>query len=493
MANDQVETSSPNQELGVSLEDIGPARRCLTIDIPAERITEKIESNYSQLMTDAVIPGFRKGRVPRQLLIKRFGTTVKEDSRNQLLGECYDQAIKDQELDVIGEPDIKDFDEIKLPESGPLQFKVEVEISPKVELPDLEGIQVNRPELESSKKQTDEEIKRLQQRLGRVKDTGDDPVKEGDYVKSHVCILASHKPKSDAQPVLDKPDTWISVHGKDKDFKGHVAGIVVEKLGKELIGKKRQDKVSIQTTGPASHEVEEIRDEPITITIEINSVERLEPASIDDVVGQWGLESSDQLKEQIENMLKDRNEKQQTVAMHEQICDYLLDKIELDLPEGLTSRQSERLLQTQAMELAYSGLDPQEIEEKIAEMRQNSKEKASRQLKRFFILDQAAKSLEIDVSEGEVNGRISAMAVQQGRRPEKLRQKMKQDGELEHLFLQIREQKTLDKILEKAKVQDSPIATKTKKTTTKKAASTKEKAETAKSVKKKTTKKKKTQ
>ena len=144
MPDQQTSEPKASDQLEVSLEDIGPARKCLTIDIPAQRITDKIESNYSKLLTDATLPGFRKGRAPRQLLEKRFGSTVREDTRNQLLGECYDQAIKDHDLDVIGEPDIKDIDEIKLPEDGALSFKVEVEVSPKVELPDLTKIEVKK-------------------------------------------------------------------------------------------------------------------------------------------------------------------------------------------------------------------------------------------------------------------------------------------------------------------------------------------------------------
>src|SRR5690606_1675261 len=78
----------------------------------------------------------------------------------------------------------------------------------------------------------------------------------------------------------------------------------------------------------------------------------------------------------------------------------------------------------------------------------------------FFIIDAAARQLEVEVSDNEVNGRIAMMAIQQGRRPEKLRQEMQRNGELESLYLQVREQKTLDKILEKAKVVevDAPAA-----------------------------------
>jgi trigger factor len=126
--------------------------------------------------------------------------------------------------------------------------------------------------------------------------------------------------------------------------------------------------------------------------------------------------------------------------------------VDLTLPKGLTDRQSARVLRRQALELSYQGLPENEIEQRVAELRASSEEDARKQLKLFFILDQAAKQLDVDVTENEVNGRIAMLANQQGRRPEKLRQQMQRSGELEHLFLQIREQKTLDKILETAAV-----------------------------------------
>jgi trigger factor len=130
----------------------------------------------------------------------------------------------------------------------------------------------------------------------------------------------------------------------------------------------------------------------------------------------------------------------------------------------------------------------EEVRAKIADMRSESEEQAARQLKQFFILDKASKELEIDVDEQELNGRIAMMAMQQGRRPDKLRQEMAKQGQIEQLYLQLREQKTLDKILESAKVTEvegdkaEDAKPEAKKSTKKKA--------TKKKTSKKTTKKK---
>ena len=150
---------------------------------------------------------------------------------------------------------------------------------------------------------------------------------------------------------------------------------------------------------------------------------------------------------------------QQRNAMYEQACDQLLEKVDLELPEGLTGRQASRGLNRQRLELLLQGVDEQEVERRVAELRGKSESEARRQLKRFFILAQAAKMLDVDVSEAEVNGQVATLARQRGQRLERLRQQMQGSGELEHLYLQIREQKTLDMILEKATiVTDGPSA-----------------------------------
>ena len=143
----------------------------------------------------------------------------------------------------------------------------------------------------------------------------------------------------------------------------------------------------------------------------------------------------------------------------------------------MTGRQAQRTLQREAMELAYRGVPQQEIDQQIAERRADTEEKARRHLKLFFIIDAAAEQLKVEVTEAEINGRIAMIALHQGRRPEKLRQHLQRSGELEFLVLQIREQKTLEAILEKAKVKEIE-------------AKPEEKAAGAKTTRKKSTKKK---
>lgn len=484
MAKDKTavaEETKPEQT--VKVEDAGPALKRISVELPESRIKEKIESMYVELRDDAVLPGFRRGRAPRRLLEKRFKSSMSGQLKSQLLSESYTQAIEDEGLDVIGEPDVKDIDKLEVPEKGAMKYVVEVEVAPKVELPAFDKIKVNKPVFEVTDADVDAEIEPYRERFGKPNTIEDGKSEEGDYLSTDVTVLAGENAKDDAEKLLEAPDTYVRVTGKKRDYKGHVAGIVVDDLGKLMKGKKPGDTETISMTGPAGHENEKIKGQPITIKIAIKKIERIDPAPIEDLPGLMGVESVDDLKARIKQMLEQRHEQNQRADMHKQVAEYLTENVELELPKGVTGRQTARVLQRQQMELAYRGVPEDEIAQKIAEMREGSEEEAIRQLKLFFILDQAAKDLEVEVQENEINGRIAMMAYQQGRRPEKLRQEMHKRGQIEQLYLQVREQKVMDQIIEKASVtevkgeakskdgDDKPAAKKTtkKKTTKKKA------------------------
>ncbi|MEM9752711.1 MAG: trigger factor [Planctomycetota bacterium] len=450
MADDATAVADEKLEQTVTLEDAGPAQKKITIEIPESRIKEKIEDSYGSLRDDAVLPGFRRGRAPRRLLEKRFADSIKGEVKNQLLAESYQQAIEEHELDVIGEPDVKDIEDLELPESGALTFMVEVEITPDVELPDFKTIKVETPEVEVTDEDVTKETESLRERFGKMEQVEDATIGEGDYVQCDLKILQGEDAGDDAEVLEEREDVYTLIHGKKDDYKGHIAGIVVDDMGKRLEGKKAGHVERVSKTGPKSHENEAIREQPITLVITTKNVSRLQPAEVSQLVEQMGVENEDEFKTRIHDMLQQRKLQEATAEMRKQASDQLVDAVTLELPEGLKDRQIERTLQRRQMELMYSGMPADQVEQQIAEAREQSADAAIAQLKTFFVLNKAAQDLDIEVDQNEINGRIAMMAMQQGRRPEKMRQEMMQQGQIEQLYLSIREAKTLDKVLEAA-------------------------------------------
>ena len=426
----------------VTIEPAGPARKKLRIEIPPERIAAKLGENFQSLQDEAAIPGFRRGKAPMRLVERRFGSDVRKEVRSQLLGESFSQAVEDNKLRIIGDPDMKDLEELDLPDAGPLSFEVEVEVVPDFELPDLSDIEVKKPLLEVTDDQIAGEIDRYCQMHGHMADV-DGPAKEKDYLTTDVDVCA------ESGEVLTHHDaTPIYV----PDDRGAVAGILVEDLAKQLKGKKAGDAVELKTTGPEHHEDEQLRDKPLVLKLKIQKVERLEPAPMDELIGTLGLSSEQEFRDIVRDGLQQRNDNEQRAAMHQQICDTLIDRIEMELPEGISAQQAESTLQRRSMELMYRGMSQQDIDQNLAELRSSSQADAQRTLKRLFILDRAAQQLEVQVSEAEINSRITELARQRQTRPEQLRQEMGRGEQLSQLHIQLREEKTVDQLLGKVKV-----------------------------------------
>ncbi|MEM7681777.1 MAG: trigger factor [Planctomycetota bacterium] len=442
-------------EQTVTLESSGPAKKTLTIEIPESRIQAKIEEGYDTLADSAAIPGFRPGRAPRALLERRFGASIRDDVRGRLLSEAYSQAIEEHDLDVLGEPEVKDAEKIELPESGSLTFVLDVEVTPDVTLPPFAELKVTKEPVSVGQDEIDAEIKTLCTRAGKPVESTEGAVQEGDYARVDAFVFEGESVADDAEPIQSELQQHVVVAGKDRDYKGHVLGIVVPELGKKLAGQNVGDVVDIAMSGPSGHEDERIRDQPIVIRLSISGIHRIESASIEELLPMAGVESEDELRERVKANLEHQAERKQEASMHQQLRDQLGEKVELELPEQVTSNQAVRMLQRRRMELLYQGKPEDEVNAEIAELRQQSEEAAKAQLKQFFILDRAAKDLEIDIEENEINGHIASMAMRQGRRPEKFRQEMQQRGQIEQLYLQLREHKTLTKVLEQAQVDES--------------------------------------
>ncbi len=438
-------------ELNVNVEDAGPALKKLTIQVPESRIKAKIAEQFDNLKRDAVVPGFRQGRAPHRLIEKRFGDAMRTDVKGQLLSEAYTQAIEESKLDVIGEPDVKDAEEIKLPESGSMTFVVEVEVTPEIVLPAFDTLKVNKVKYAVTDEDVETEITNARERMGRMQ-PAEDTVQVGDYCQGPVKIFAGQDAGDDAEVLFELPQTYALINGEDKEFKGHIAGIVLESLGKKLSGKGVGHTERISMTGPKGHENEKIRDQPITLVFTIDTIQRVKPAEMEAVVAALGVETEEQLRTELRQMLEQRSQQRQVSDMHDQVREQLVEAVDMELPKGLTSRQVERSLRQQQMEMLYRGEKPEDVEQKIAEAREQSEAESVKQIKQFFILDKASKDLEVEVTDNEINMRVAQMAFQQGRRPEKLRSEMRERGQLEQLYLQIREQKTLAMILEKAAV-----------------------------------------
>lgn len=446
MADTATATERPNT---VSISDAGPSRKKISIEVPAETVTEKLRESLDTLSVEAEMPGFRKGRAPRALVQKRFGPALRDEAKKQIVSAAYTKAVEEHKLKVVGEPTSETLDKLDLAEGKPLVFDLEVEVMPEFEMPSLDGIAVRRPLFEVTDAMVNEEVNKLRINEGRLEAL--EAPEAGDYLTGRGVMTGK-----DGTEFYNINGAVIQLPTPDKGGKGMILGIMVEDLEKQVGKPKPGETVTVKAKGPEQHEIEGVRNNDLTITFAVERADRIIPAPVEDILAQYGFQSEDQLRDAVRQRMQQRVMVQQQTVMRQQVAQHLLDKTEMDLPERLTAGQAARTLQRQRLELMYRGVEPATIEERIAELRNASQDLARRELKLFFILNHAADDLSIQVTEGEINGRIAQMAMERNMRPEALRQELIQRQQVGGIFQQIREHKTFDAILGKATITDMP-------------------------------------
>ncbi|MDQ7013009.1 MAG: trigger factor [Planctomycetota bacterium] len=434
-------------ENNVTVSDVGPSRKKITIEVPADVVAGKIRDSVDTLMAEADLPGFRKGRVPRRLVEKRFGSSIRGETKNQIVAEAYNRAIDDNELKVIGEPASDGLDDLELEDGKPFKFEVEIEVLPEFALPELKGIKVFKPQLEVKDEAVAAELERLCTVEGQLEER--ETSEPGDYLTG---VARMELP--DGTEFYNINGAVVQVPAADKDGRGMILGIMVEDLQKQLGLPKAGDEVNITAKGPQNHEVERLRGTDLKMTFKVERIDRIVPAEPAALALGFGFPSEDILKEEIQKRLEGQIAAEQQQMMRQQITTSLIEATEMDLPEKMTENQAGRNLERRRMDLMYRGIEPQHIEEQISDLRDASHEVAVSELKLYFILHRAAEELKVQVTEADVNSRISQMAAQRRERPEKLRQELIQKNQIASVFQQVREHKTLDAILAEAEVEE---------------------------------------
>ena len=436
----------------VDITDHGPCSKSLTITIPADTVDERLEVSLGTVAAEANLPGFRKGKIPRRIVERRFGDAIRQEAQGQLMSDAYTKAVESNELQIIGEPTFEQTDEPIRMESGKeLTFTVQVEVVPKFELPDLEGVPVVKPIMEIGDEHVNSELERTRYRLGTPEKI-QGPFEHLDRMLGHVEIRLNG-----SDEIFFENDQAVSVvPGKDDEGRGQFLGLMIEGLDKILMGHKVGETLEFETTGPESHEREELRNAKIAIKYDVQDAERVTPLELSDLVTRLGLDSEEGLREQVRMSLEHRRDGEQRSAEREQVYEWLLDQIQFESPPKMAEAQVARFIESQRMELASRGMEDDEIETQLAKIRDAGEETTRNRIRLHFILARISSHFEISVNEQEINGRIAEIAMSQGMRPDQVRAELAKNNRINEIANQIREHKAADRIVDTAKVTEMP-------------------------------------
>ncbi len=426
--------------IDVSVEDMGTLRQRLTVTVPHAIIEERLDDQFAELQRERDVRGFRRGRAPRRLVEKAYGSEVRELIKEQVVGEAYLAATEKQDMKVLGDPDL-DFDKIELPAEGDLEISCEVEIKPEFALPELKGIAVRKPTVTVTDDDVDLQIERLRMRFGHYEPA------EGGEIQADDTVVADVKMTADDEVIHEEAGAQFAARPS------RIEGIVVEKLGDALVGAKVDEERSVEAPVPEDHETEALRGKTARFNFKIREVRRMVLPALDDAFAQTvGCENVTELRTMVRAESESQIDHEVRQGMRAQIRQHLADNVELEIPAGLSSRQTDRVVQRQMVEMQRRGVPEAEIEKNLDQLQASAREVAANELKMFFVLEKLAEELEVDVSEEEINGQVAQIAQASGRRFDRVRDELMRRGALQSLYLSIRDEKCIDRLLQDAEV-----------------------------------------
>jgi len=427
----------------VKIEDVGPATKKVTIEIPQDLITSKLTEQFQELRREAAVPGFRPGHAPQKLIERRFQGDVRQQVCRSLISEAYEQVVQKNSLQVIGEPEFGNPEDLKLPESGNLSYSFQIEVQPDITLPPLTGLRIKKSKVEVLERHIDKAMKNLRDQQGVLIPIEDRGVEANDHLFGDLHL------KVDGNVIWHRHDLEIVAEP------GYIYGIKIEDSLKHLRGLRPGQTREFTVKVPEDHPNYDIRGKDVTVEVSLKDLKRLESAEVNqEFLTNLGFSTEEELRNALREQMIERVTYDVQQSMREQVHNYLMQNVWINLPAKLSQRQADRVVQRRTVELMMRGVPEPKIQEQLEELRSGAADEAARELKLFFILQKVAAEQNVEVNEAELNGRIAGIAAQTGRRPEKVRQEMSADGSLMSMYVQMREQKAVDKILESAQIEE---------------------------------------
>lgn len=441
----QEEQDAQKLNLKVEIETTGPCLKHVSVTVPRSDLDLIREMTIEEFTEEASVPGFRQGKVPQWLLEKRFKEELKSQMKQKILLQSLDQVSSDHDLDAINQPDI-DVENLDIPDEGDFEYEFEVEVRPTFDLPDFASWKIDRPSKEIGDEEIELALSKWLAQYGQVVPK-EGAVEAGDHAV--VNMVFTHN----GEEIRRMEEKTLNVQDILRLQDAEVTG-----FGEALVGANSGDKKSLTTRISTESPDLEMRDEEVSIEIEVLDVKQMEmPEMTEEFLGELGFETEEKLRDYVKESLERQVTYQQRQQTRQQVIDKITDSANWELPEGLLRSQTDNALRREILEMQQAGFSRQEIAAREAQIKQNSLTNTKQALKEHFVLDRVASENELEPSQEELEMEMQMMAYQRGENPRKLRARLIKSGMIDNLEAQIRERKAVDFILEKAQFEDTPM------------------------------------
>lgn len=422
----------------------------MRVEVDAAAVDEVFKSITKDFQKQAALPGFRPGKAPEHLVVKKYASEITEEAKRKLIGDSYRKAVEEKKLDVLGYPDIE---EIQFGRGQALQFAATIETSPDFQLPEYKGLPVKREARTVTAADVERAVNLLREQRLDFK-TAARAAQSGDIVVVNYTGACDGKPLTEIAPtakgLTEQKNFWVEL--KPDSF--------IPGFADQLQGAQAGDKRTVTVEFPADFVQKELAGRKGVYDVEVVEVkEKLLPALDDAFAKSLGAENLEKLQAGVRGDLENELKYKLSRDVRAQIIKGLLGRVNFDLPESAVAQETKNVVYNIVQENAKRGVSRDIIEKEKDAIYSAAANQGKDNVKLQFLVQKIAEKEDIKVSQEEILRRVQTLAAMYQIPPEKfVKDLQKRNGFIE-IYDQLAHEKVLEFLESNAQIEDVPAAT----------------------------------
>jgi trigger factor len=425
-----------------SVEEVSPIERRISVEVSPEQVRSELDQAYKHLSQRVRIPGFRPGKVPRRILEARFKEQVEADVVQHLVEHSYREALgANPEVHPVAPPRVTN-EELKPGE--PFRYQARVDVKPKVEPKQYEGLPLKKSDTTISDERVEEEIEKLRQAMAVIKPIeGRTTAEQGDLatIDFEGTIDGKTFPGGTSEKVTAQIEDGAFIDGK------------VPALAGASIGESRD----VEYTFPSDYRMAELAGKTAVFKVTLKELKQKDVPALDDALAKevGAGETVDDLRSRIRKELTEQARNKAEREERDQLIKGLIERNPFEVPQAMIERAIDAMIENALQGLARQGIDPRRMQANFDRMRDSFRDQATTEVKGALLLEAIALKENIEAAQEDLDARIKELAEQLQTPEEQLRTWLMSSEEASNLKFRIREEKTLAFLASKANTSES--------------------------------------
>lgn len=421
--------------MNVSVENLAPCKKLVRVELDAAAVDAVFDTVTKEYQKAANLPGFRPGKAPRDMVMRKYGADIKDEAKRKLIGDHYRKAIEEQKLQVIGYPDIE---EVQFERGQPLQFTATVETAPEFQLPEYKGLPAQLEPKIVSEADVARALDLLRNQHTKF-ETVARPLAGGDVA------VVNYKGTCEGKPIKELAPTAVGLTEKQNFWVDTADGSFIPGFAAQLIGAQAGDKRTVTVDFPADFVTPQLQGKKGVYEVELVEVkEKKLPPLDDELAKKFGAENLEKLKAGVHTDLENELKYSQSKAVRTQVVRALLGRVNFDLPESAVASETRNVVYDIVRQNTQRGIGREMIEQQKDEIYSAAAGSAKDRVKLAFLVGRIAGQEKITVTQEDALKRAQQLAAVYQMPFEQFIKDLQKRNGVNELYDQVLHEKVLD-------------------------------------------------